>query len=100
TTSSHYTLSLHDALPIFHPQLSGRENIFLNASILGIPQKVIARRLDDIISFADIGEFIDSPVKIYSSGMKVRLGFSVAVHVEPRSEEHTSELQSQSNLVC
>ncbi|MET0912071.1 MAG: ABC transporter ATP-binding protein [Acidimicrobiales bacterium] len=67
----------------FHPQLSGRENIYLNASILGIPQKVIARRIDDIIAFADIGEFIDSPVKIYSSGMKVRLGFSVAVHVEP-----------------
>jgi lipopolysaccharide transport system ATP-binding protein len=67
----------------FHPQLSGRENIYLNASILGIPQKVIARRIDDIIGFADIGEFIDSPVKIYSSGMKVRLGFSVAVHVEP-----------------
>lgn len=67
----------------FHPQLSGRENIYLNASILGIPQKVINRRVDDIIAFADIGEFIDSPVKIYSSGMKVRLGFSVAVHVEP-----------------
>ncbi len=67
----------------FHPQLSGRENIYLNASILGIPAKVIERRIDDIIGFADIGEFIDSPVKIYSSGMKVRLGFSVAVHVEP-----------------
>jgi homopolymeric O-antigen transport system ATP-binding protein len=67
----------------FHPQLSGRENIFLNASILGIPSKEIAKRLDDIIAFADIGEFIDSPVRIYSSGMKVRLGFSVAVHVEP-----------------
>jgi ABC-type polysaccharide/polyol phosphate transport system ATPase subunit len=67
----------------FHPQLSGRENIYLNASILGIPQKIIQKRIDDIIAFADIGEFIDSPVKIYSSGMKVRLGFSVAVHVEP-----------------
>jgi ABC-type polysaccharide/polyol phosphate transport system ATPase subunit len=67
----------------FHPQLSGRENIYLNASILGIPAKVIERRIEDIIAFADIGEFIDSPVKIYSSGMKVRLGFSVAVHVEP-----------------
>lgn len=67
----------------FHPQLTGRENIYLNASILGISQREIARRVDDIIDFAGIGEFIDSPVRIYSSGMKVRLGFSVAVHVDP-----------------
>ena len=67
----------------FHPQLSGRENIYLNASILGIGAREIERRIDDIIDFAGIGEFIDSPVRIYSSGMKVRLGFSVAVHVDP-----------------
>jgi ABC-2 type transport system ATP-binding protein/lipopolysaccharide transport system ATP-binding protein len=67
----------------FHPELSGRENIYLNASILGISRGEIDRRLDDIIDFAGIGEFIDSPVRIYSSGMKVRLGFSVAVHVDP-----------------
>ena len=67
----------------FHPELSGRENIYLNASILGISRGEIDQRLDDIIDFAGIGEFIDSPVRIYSSGMKVRLGFSVAVHVDP-----------------
>ncbi len=67
----------------FHPQLTGRENIYLNASILGISPREIGRRVDDIIDFAGIGEFIDSPVRIYSSGMKVRLGFSVAVHVDP-----------------
>jgi ABC-2 type transport system ATP-binding protein/lipopolysaccharide transport system ATP-binding protein len=67
----------------FHPELSGRENIYLNASILGISRVEIDQRLDDIIDFAGIGEFIDSPVRIYSSGMKVRLGFSVAVHVDP-----------------
>jgi lipopolysaccharide transport system ATP-binding protein len=67
----------------FHPQLTGRENIYLNASILGISSRDIGLRIDDIIDFAGIGEFIDSPVRIYSSGMKVRLGFSVAVHVDP-----------------
>jgi ABC-type polysaccharide/polyol phosphate transport system ATPase subunit len=67
----------------FQPELSGRENIYLNASILGISKGDIERRLDEIIDFAGIGEFIDSPVRIYSSGMKVRLGFSVAVHVDP-----------------
>jgi len=67
----------------FHPQLTGRENIYLNASILGISPREIGRRVGDIIEFAGIGDFIDSPVRIYSSGMKVRLGFSVAVHVDP-----------------
>jgi ABC-type polysaccharide/polyol phosphate transport system ATPase subunit len=69
----------------FHPQLSGRENIYLNASILGIPAKVIERRIEDIIAFADIGEFIDSPVKIYSSGMKVRSGSRSRSTWSPRS---------------
>jgi len=67
----------------FHPDLTGRENIFLNGSILGLNRKAMLKKLDDIIAFADIGEFIDVPIRSYSSGMQVRLGFSVAVHVEP-----------------
>jgi lipopolysaccharide transport system ATP-binding protein len=67
----------------FHPELTGRENIFLNASILGLPRKNISEKVDEIIEFSGLEDFIDSPVKVYSSGMFVRLGFSVAVHVEP-----------------
>ncbi|MFO7631544.1 MAG: ABC transporter ATP-binding protein [Caldilinea sp.] len=67
----------------FHPDLSGRENIYLNASIMGLSRREVSRHLDRIIEFADIGPFIDAPVKHYSSGMRVRLGFSVAVHVQP-----------------
>ncbi len=67
----------------FHPALSGRENIYLNASVLGVPKSQIADRVDQIVEFAGLQEFIDSPVKIYSSGMYVRLGFAVAVHVDP-----------------
>jgi lipopolysaccharide transport system ATP-binding protein len=67
----------------FHPELTGRENVYLNAAILGLSRRAINEKIDEIIDFAGIGEFIDSPVKIYSSGMFVRLGFSVAVHVEP-----------------
>jgi len=67
----------------FHPELTGRENVYLNGSILGLGRKAINAKLDEIVEFAGLGEFIDSPVKIYSSGMFVRLGFSVAVHVEP-----------------
>jgi len=67
----------------FHPDLTGRENIYLNGSILGLDRKAMNKKLDDIIAFADIGEFIDVPIRGYSSGMQVRLGFSVAVHVEP-----------------
>ena len=67
----------------FHPELSGRENIFLNASILGLGKAEIASRLDEIVEFSGLQEFIDSPVKVYSSGMYVRLGFAVAVHVDP-----------------
>ncbi len=66
----------------FHPELSGRENIFLNAAILGMPRTVVARRLDDIVDFAGIGRFLDTPVKRYSSGMYLRLAFAVAAHVE------------------
>ena len=67
----------------FHPVLSGRENIYLNASVLGVPKSQIDDRVEQIVEFAGLEEFIDSPVKIYSSGMYVRLGFAVAVHVDP-----------------
>lgn len=67
----------------FHPDFTGRENIFLNASILGLSRKETGRCLNNIIEFAELEDFIDSPVRNYSSGMYVRLGFSVAVHVEP-----------------
>jgi lipopolysaccharide transport system ATP-binding protein len=67
----------------FHPDLTGRENIFLNGAILGMKRFEIARKLDEIIDFAEIGQFIDTPVKRYSSGMFVRLAFAVAAHLEP-----------------
>lgn len=67
----------------FHPDLTGRENVFLNASILGIPREDIRKRFDHIIDFSGLGEFIDMPVKHYSSGMYVRLGFAVAVEMNP-----------------
>jgi ABC-type polysaccharide/polyol phosphate transport system ATPase subunit len=68
----------------FQPELSGRDNIYLNASLLGMPTKEIDRRLDDIVAFAELEEFIDNQVRFYSSGMYVRLGFAVAVNVDPR----------------
>lgn len=67
----------------FHGELTGRENIYLNGAILGLTKKQIEASIDEIIDFADIGEFIDSPVKVYSSGMYVRLGFAVAVTLDP-----------------
>jgi ABC-type polysaccharide/polyol phosphate transport system ATPase subunit len=67
----------------FHPELTGRENVYLNGSILGLPRASIEAKFDDIVRFAGLAEFIDSPVKHYSSGMYVRLGFSVAVEVDP-----------------
>lgn len=67
----------------FHPDLSGRENIFLNAAILGIPREDVSRRFDHIVEFAGLRDFIDMPVKHYSSGMYVRLGFAVAVEMNP-----------------
>jgi ABC-2 type transport system ATP-binding protein len=67
----------------FHPELSGRENIFLNGAILGMSNKQIQARYDDIVEFSELGRFIDVPVKNYSSGMTVRLGFSIAINVDP-----------------
>jgi lipopolysaccharide transport system ATP-binding protein len=67
----------------FHPELTGRENIFLNGAILGMTKAEIRRKLDEIIDFAGVARYIDTPVKRYSSGMKVRLGFAVAAHLEP-----------------
>jgi lipopolysaccharide transport system ATP-binding protein len=67
----------------FHPELTGRENIYLNGSILGMKRAEIERRFDEIVAFAEIERFIDTPVKYYSSGMYVRLAFAVAAHLEP-----------------
>ena len=67
----------------FHPELTGRENIYLNGSILGMSRREIARRFDEIVDFAEIEQFLDTPVKRYSSGMYVRLAFAVAAHLEP-----------------
>ncbi len=67
----------------FHPELSGRENIYMNGTILGMTRREIDSKLDEIIDFSGVEKFIDTPVKFYSSGMKVRLGFSVAAHLDP-----------------
>lgn len=67
----------------FNPEFTGRENVYMNAAVLGLSKKEIDAQFDNIIAFADIGEFIEQPVKTYSSGMMVRLAFSVAIHVEP-----------------
>ena len=67
----------------FHPELTGRENVYLNAAILGMSKKEAETKFDEIVEFAELGDFIDVPVKRYSSGMHVRLGFAVAAHIEP-----------------
>jgi lipopolysaccharide transport system ATP-binding protein len=67
----------------FHPELTGRENIFLNGAILGMTQREVQQRFDEIVAFAEVEQFLDTPVKRYSSGMYVRLAFAVAAHVEP-----------------
>jgi ABC-type polysaccharide/polyol phosphate transport system ATPase subunit len=67
----------------FHGEMSGRENIFVNGMLLGLTKPEIRRKFDEIVAFADLGDFIDTPVKFYSSGMFMRLGFSVAIHVIP-----------------
>lgn len=67
----------------FHPELTGRENIYLNGAILGMSRAEIRRKFDEIVAFAEVEKFIDTPVKHYSSGMGLRLGFAVAAHLEP-----------------
>ncbi len=67
----------------FHPDLTGRENIFINGAILGMSRAEVRRKFDDIVAFSELKDFIDTPVKRYSSGMYARLGFAVAVHMEP-----------------
>jgi ABC-type polysaccharide/polyol phosphate transport system ATPase subunit len=67
----------------FHPEISGRENIFINGIMLGLSKKEVQRRFDEIVEFAEMQDFIDAPVKTYSSGMYMRLGFAVAIHVDP-----------------
>jgi ABC-type polysaccharide/polyol phosphate transport system ATPase subunit len=89
TAPTHGTITLDGRLAAlievgsgFHPELSGRENVFLSGSVLGMRRKEIAAKLDRIVEFAGVGPFIDMPVKWYSSGMFVRLGFAVAAHLE------------------
>src|SRR5262249_25377561 len=67
----------------FHPEISGRENVFINGIMLGLTKRQIQDRFDEIVDFAELREFIDAPVKTYSSGMYMRLGFAVAIHVDP-----------------
>ena len=67
----------------FHPEISGRENVFINGIMLGLSKREIARRFDEIVEFAELRDFIDAPVKTYSSGMYMRLGFAVAINVDP-----------------
>jgi ABC-type polysaccharide/polyol phosphate transport system ATPase subunit len=67
----------------FHPEISGRENVFINGIMLGLTKREVAHRFDEIVQFAEMEEFIDAPVKTYSSGMYMRLGFAVAIHVDP-----------------
>src|SRR5687767_7107881 len=67
----------------FHPEISGRENVFINGIMLGLSKREVARRFDEIVDFAELRDFIDAPVKTYSSGMYMRLGFAVAIHVDP-----------------
>jgi ABC-type polysaccharide/polyol phosphate transport system ATPase subunit len=67
----------------FHPDFSGRENIFLNGIVLGLSKREIRRRFDDIVAFSELEEFIDEPVRTYSTGMYMRLGFSIAINVDP-----------------
>jgi ABC-type polysaccharide/polyol phosphate transport system ATPase subunit len=67
----------------FHPEISGRENVFINGIMLGLTKREIAKRFDEIVEFAELKDFIDAPVKTYSSGMYMRLGFAVAIHVDP-----------------
>ena len=69
----------------FHPEMTGRENIYMNGSIMGMTRSEITRKLDEIVDFAGVERYLDTPVKRYSSGMTVRLGFAVAAHLDPES---------------
>ena len=75
--------SLIEVAAAFHPDLTGRENVFLQGAIMGMRRAEIARKFDDIVDFSGVSEFIDTPVKRYSSGMNARLGFSIAAHLDP-----------------
>jgi lipopolysaccharide transport system ATP-binding protein len=75
--------SLLEAGTGFHPELTGRENIFLNGAIMGMSRAEIKRKFDEIVDFSGVERFLDTPVKRYSSGMYVRLAFSVSAHLEP-----------------
>ncbi|MBU2007876.1 ABC transporter ATP-binding protein, partial [Patescibacteria group bacterium] len=77
------TASLLEVGTGFHPELTGRENIFFNGAILGMTKKEIIKKFDQIVDFAGVKKFLDTPVKHYSSGMNVRLAFAVAAHLEP-----------------
>ena len=77
----------------FHPELTGRENIYLNGAILGLSRAEITARFDEIVDFAEVARFIDTPVKRYSSGMYVRLAFAVAAHLERTQRETQQRLQ-------
>jgi len=67
----------------FHPELTGRDNVYLNAAILGMSRNEVRRKFDQIVAYSEIESFIDTPIKLYSSGMRMRLAFSVAAHIEP-----------------
>jgi lipopolysaccharide transport system ATP-binding protein len=67
----------------FHPEISGRENVYINGMMLGLTKREVAARFDEMVAFAELEDFIDAPVKTYSSGMYIRLGFAVAIHVDP-----------------
>jgi homopolymeric O-antigen transport system ATP-binding protein len=67
----------------FDLDVTGRENVYLNAAFLGIPRKVIAEKMDEIIEFSELGDFMEAPLRVYSTGMRIRLAFSIAVNIEP-----------------
>ena len=67
----------------FHPELTGRENVYVNGAILGMTRREVDKKFDEIVNFAGVADFIDTPIKRYSSGMTVRLGFAVAAHLDP-----------------
>ena len=73
----------------FHPEMTGRENVYVNGMLLGLKKPAIDRLFDEIVDFAELADFIDTPVKFYSSGMFMRLGFSVAIHVDPTCSSST-----------